>query len=376
MNDHPLQLAVVSHSCVLAANQRLWAELSHAGIAQVSLIVPERWNSSLHGWVDAQALPELLPGLIPLPVRRPGDLHRHTYRGLREALADCQARVVYLDEDPHSLVAWQVAHDCRHLHCGLIATAKQNIIKRYPPPFSWIERRVLGQSAALAATSEECLEVARHKGYRGPARCVYYPIDTEEFRPPAQLSLSDTLKVGYAGRFIPEKGLDDLIEAVALAQRRIQVELSFVGDGPQQEELEQHAADRLLTGTFYFLPDLPPEQMPELYHSLDVLVLPSRTTPGWKEQFGRVAAEAMACGLPVIGSTSGFIPELIAATGGGVVVPEGNIEALAEAILGMAGDDVRRRQLGLAGRAGVEAHYSIPAIARDVQWLIEQAAGA
>ena len=60
------------------------------------------------------------------------------------------------------------------------------------------------------------------------------------------------------------------------------------------------------------------------YAQLDVLVLPSHTTPTWKEQFGRVIVEALWCGVPVVGSDSGEIPWLIELTGGGLVFPEGD----------------------------------------------------
>ena len=89
----------------------------------------------------------------------------------------------------------------------------------------------------------------------------------------------------------------------------------------------------------------------------------SLTTPSWKEQLGRVALEAMACGLPVIGSDSGEIPNLINETGGGVVVPEANAAALSDALAALIEDPAAARQLGDRGRAAVRARYSTQAIA-------------
>ena len=95
-----------------------------------------------------------------------------------------------------------------------------------------------------------------------------------------------------------------------------------------------------------------------------LLVLPSLTTRRWKEQFGRVLGEAMASGVPVAGSSSGFIPEFIHATGGGLVFPEGDAMALARVLATLAREPLHRRQLAEAGRAGVLGHYSVPVLAR------------
>ncbi len=98
------------------------------------------------------------------------------------------------------------------------------------------------------------------------------------------------------------------------------------------------------------------DQMAAGYAQLDVLVLPSRTTPTWKEQFGRVIVEALWCGVPVVGSDSGEIPWLIGLTGGGLVFPEGDSEALAGRLSELREAPALRERLALAGpRGGREA---------------------
>lgn len=85
-------------------------------------------------------------------------------------------------------------------------------------------------------------------------------------------------------------------------------------------------------------------------------MLPSLTTPRWKEQFGHVLIEAMACGVPVIGSSSGAIPEVIGDAG--LVVPEGIPGALAEAINLLRISEIQRMSLGQRGRARVLELYT------------------
>ena len=102
--------------------------------------------------------------------------------------------------------------------------------------------------------------------------------------------------------------------------------------------------------------------MPEFYRSLDLLVLPSRTRPNWKEQFGRVLIEAMACGVPVLGSDSGEIPRVIGDAG--VVFPEEDLEALRFQLQRLMEDPTARKSLAAAGRERVLARFTMAEVAR------------
>ncbi len=111
-----------------------------------------------------------------------------------------------------------------------------------------------------------------------------------------------------------------------------------------------------------FLDQIPSTQMPEQYHQLDALAVPSRTLPNWKEQFGpRATVEAMASGVPVIGSNSGAIPDVIADAG--LIVPEGDVDALAAALRRLRDEAGLREELARRGRDRVLAHYTHQQIA-------------
>lgn len=136
-----------------------------------------------------------------------------------------------------------------------------------------------------------------------------------------------TLSVAYVGRLVPEKGVDTLIQAAAMLD---QVTVYIVGTGPAQRQLEKLALSYQLGKRVRFLGGLPSTEVPAFMASVDVLVLPSRTTARWKEQFGRVLVEAMASGTAVVGSNSGEIPHVIGDAG--LVFAEGNAEDLAAAL--------------------------------------------
>lgn len=115
--------------------------------------------------------------------------------------------------------------------------------------------------------------------------------------------------IGYVGRFIEEKGTLDLLDSLALLGD--QYRLILVGGGPLESELRERIKVLSLQERVELIPPKSREELAMLYASFDVLVLPSRTDYFWKEQYGRVLVEAMACGVPVVGSRSGAIPVVI-----------------------------------------------------------------
>lgn len=171
--------------------------------------------------------------------------------------------------------------------------------------------------------------------------------------------------VAYFGRQTPEKGVHLLVEALAGLKH---LEWQFLIDhfaaygGCYIEKLrelieESGIADRVV----YF--DARHDEMPDYMNASDIVVLPSVSTPKWKEQYGRVIPEAMACGRAVIGSDSGAIPELIA--GFGDIFPEGNVSALRKVLenLLQAPDLTQRGE-----KASIHAHQQL-SITRQAEIL-------
>ena len=148
---------------------------------------------------------------------------------------------------------------------------------------------------------------------------------------------------------MPEKGVDLLLRACAALPSALDWTLNLLGDGPERGRLVDTARELGIDGQVRFLGRVPSTQAPQFYRTLDVLVLPSLSRPNWVEQFGRVLTEAMACGVPVVGSHSGEIPWVI--DDAGRVFPEGDAGALADILAELAGDPAQRAALAAAGRA-------------------------
>jgi glycosyltransferase involved in cell wall biosynthesis len=157
---------------------------------------------------------------------------------------------------------------------------------------------------------------------------------------------SDALVVGYVGRLAEHKGVHIVIDALSRVPHHVRLRL--VGDGPYRAELEQLAQRCGVADRIEWLGHRAQAEVNNLYGTFGLLVVPSQTRPNWIEQFGRVAVEAMASGVPVVVSDSGSLPTVVGEAG--VVVPEGDVQAWADTIRTLAEHPERRAALGAAAR--------------------------
>jgi glycosyltransferase involved in cell wall biosynthesis len=200
------------------------------------------------------------------------------------------------------------------------------------------------------------VNVWQAKGYRGPYRIIpQFGVDPTLFQAPPNRDSGRSFVIGSAGRrLVPEKGVDLLLKA---ASRLGGVwRLHIAGDGPERQSLEQLASKLGVRDRVYFDGVIPSDQMPSYLRQLDVLVLSSRTLSNWKEQFGRVLVEAMACEVAVVGSDSGEIPSVIGSAG--LTFPENNADALHQHLLSLQQDESLLSDLRKAGRCRVLKHYT------------------
>jgi glycosyltransferase involved in cell wall biosynthesis len=135
----------------------------------------------------------------------------------------------------------------------------------------------------------------------------------------------------------------------------------MVGNGPLRQTLETESVHLGIAHQIRWVPAIDQSKIPDYLNAMDVLVLPSLTTVQWKEQFGRVLIEAQACEVPVIGSDSGAIPEVVGKAG--MIYPEGNIEALISLFSKLEKSKALRIKLGKQGRKRVLKLYTNQIIA-------------
>ncbi len=179
-------------------------------------------------------------------------------------------------------------------------------------------------------------------------------VDLERFSPPEESPRSgDEIVIGCASRLTEGKGIEDLIQALAypsLGQARLRI----AGVGPLQEALRGLARSLSVDIRTEFLGAV--VDMPGFWRSVDVAVVPSNRLV---ESFGMVAAEAMACGKPVVASENGALPSIVVEGETGRIVPAGDIVALATAVSEYAENPRRRARDGANGRRRCEEHFGI-----------------
>ena len=381
----PVRLLIVSHSCVLPINRRIYEVLARQTDFVIHLLLPSHYTSDFDGRRLHLTQPQV-PGIETSVGRTILTGHGSSYMylsGLRRAIREFHPDVLFLDEEPWSLAALQTLICLRGKEARLTFYTKQNLRLSLPPPFRQIQSWAFRRATLALAISQEAVEILRWKAYTGPVEILPHGVDLELFRPGegdrvrAEKGLRG-LVFGYFGRLVPEKGVRDLVEAALrfLGDGGQKAATFFiVGSGPERDWLTQRVAGSPYAGRFVFREKVSHDAVGESLAACDVVVLPSRTVPRWKEQFGRVIIEALACGVPVIGSDSGEIPVLIEKIGGGLVFPEGDAAALADQMEVLWRDPALRRSLAERGRSTVVTKYSMDAVARTLREGLLRAAG-
>ncbi|MBK6440733.1 MAG: glycosyltransferase [Actinomycetales bacterium] len=262
--------------------------------------------------------------------------------------------VIDVHEEPFALATAQVLllRAVRARHTPYVLYSAQNLDKRLPLPFRVLQRWALRGAAGVSVCNRAAGDVVVRRGFPGRPQVIALGLDPTVFAPdPARRApaVGAPIVVGYAGRLAPHKGVEVLLDAMAGQPALV---LRIAGAGPDEGALRARVTDAGLTDRVAFIGALGVSQLAEFYRGLDVLAVPSLTTPGWVEQFGRVAVEAMACGIPVVASDSGALPEVVG--GAGRLVPPGDAAALGVALVAVGADPQewsRCREAGLV-RAG------------------------
>lgn len=349
-----MRVLMLSKACVVGAYQRKLEEMARLPGVELRVLVPPSWRDD-RGELTLERAHVEDYDLRATPIRFNGHFHAHYYPRFGQEVRAFQPDIVHIDEEPYNFATWHALWHARRARARTLFFSWQNIDRRYPPPVRWLERWVLrGVDYAIMGT-QSAAEVWRAKGYRGPLAVIpQFGVDPAIFVPPAPPRDGAEFVVGFVGRLREEKGGADLIHALATLPHD-RWRLAIVGDGPERASLEALAGRLGVAGRLSF-ETRPSTDMPEFYRSIDALAIPSLTRPNWKEQFGRVIIEAMACEAPIVGSSSGAIPDVIGDAG--LIFPEGDRARLADHLQRLLDDLALRRDLGQRGRARVQAHFT------------------
>lgn len=353
---------MLSKALVSGAYQKKLEELAQQPEIELVALVPACWHEPRVGAIRLERRFTQGYRLEVVPLALNGRHHLHFYPGLGRILARERPDVLHIDEEAFNLATFLA------LRAGITVGAAccfynwANIDRRYPPPFSFFEQYAFRYARHAIAGNQEAAAIIRRHGYMGPMTVLpQFGVDPALFAPANRQSApANSLVVGYVGRFIAAKGVLDLVDA--LVGMPDCVRLRLVGDGELRTQIEQRVRAQRLEKRVDIQAAVSSTDVPEILRQLDVLVLPSHTTRTWKEQFGRILIEAMSCGVVVVGSSSGEIPNVIGDAG--LIFPERDVAALRTMLLRLLHNQQLRNTLAHQGRARVLACYTQAALAR------------
>lgn len=340
--------------------RRKFALIAEHPDVTLRVITPARWYESFQEIVF-QAEPDTPCEEFPCPIRFSGYGSRFYYRsGVKPHFRDFQPDIIHLEEEAWSLNALQTVH-LKRKYCAnsrfIFRTSLSIPTKqRFGILPVWIERTVFRETDIAFPLSTNAGRILSERGYTGEQAAFpngvdvrhFYKMDVHQLRD--SLGLSTCFVIGYVGRLLQMKGIDTLLEALAYLvsrETRHTYKLLILGQGEDKSDLKKRSEILGVSNQIVWIDAVPPEEVATYINCMDTLVLPSRTTPGWVEFFGRVLIEGMACEVPVIGSDSGEIPNVI--DDAGLVFPEADADALAERIHQIADDTRLKSELVARG---------------------------
>ncbi len=367
-----VKVLVASHAGVLEVNRAVYVELAKLGF-EVSFLVPESWRGDLIQNLHFQkGKSEESFRFAAKSLVFSGNGSLFFYKSLSGVPKDFDLMII--DEEPWSISALQLS-----LWAGnrkKIFYTKQNLKKKIPWIFRMLEKVVFHSSSAALSVEAEVEEVLRWKGYSKKIFDFPHSYDPELFEPLSkeekakkriELGLDpEKVTLLYCGRLTEEKGILDFLSILQKLDSS-HFQCLIVGNGPLESRIQQEFQGRPF---LKLIPAIPHLQVGRTMALGDVLVLPSRTQSNWKEQFGRVIVEAMACGLAVIGSDSGAIARVIDRCGGGQSFPEGNLDEFLKVTTNLVLNVDLRKKLQERGREYVANNLTHEALAKSLAKIV------
>ncbi len=364
-----MKVLVIWKALVSESYHRKLKELAKFKDVELTLIVPTKWHKTS---LEKKYCKECR--MIPIRIVMSGHNHLHWYPRLEEYIRQIQPDIFHIEEEHYSIVTFQAIRLAKKYNIKCLFVTWQNIYKKYPFPFSWLERYNLKNADYAVAGNESIRNILVRKGF-DTERISLIPLgtDTSLFRKMESIDLRSSLHlgaftIGYLGRFVEEKGVLDLLKAVS--QIKDNFNLLMIGSGKLKHKINSVGRRLGISEQIMFKDDIPSSQVPNYLNCMDCIVLPSRTTRKWKEQFGRVLTEAMSCEVPVIGSDSGEIPNVVDDCG--LIFKEGDIDDLSSKIKLLINNAVLRKDLAKKGRQRVLENFTQEIVAKKTYRIYQK----
>ncbi len=355
-----MKILIVTQSFVREVVEFLRYVETHSGDFRISVVIPdhERLISPFPAAIRQQKL--WFPWHIRAACFSPRLLH-----DLRAIRPD----ILHIFEECSGMIAFQTVlfrNLCR-LKSRMFVYSAENIPGNVHPFFRLPMAYVMRQMEHACVCSSGVKSALEREGFTKPITVFPLGVNQDVFRKFAadhvesQLNIREKFVLGYVGKLLESKGIFLLLDA--LRELPQHVHLLMVGTGEDAARFREQVSASGLTARVHLVGHVPYEELPEYMNCMDIGIVPSLTTPRWKEQLGRAILELMSCEVPVIGSDSGAIPEVIG--NAGYIFQEHDTHELLTRILQLMSSPDERRRIGQRGRDHVRRHYSIAVMAES-----------
>ncbi len=379
-----MKILIASHTYIVDLNcEKLRALSQLEPDIEVTVVVPKRWRPGgvQNKIIETQYRDEGKFRIVPVSNFSQNHQGLLTFGAdLISLLRQFRPEVIQVEQGSRGLAYSQMItlNKLLRLKAKNVFFTWWNLPYNLKFPISLLEKYNLQNSHGIISGNQDGAEILRQRGYKGAIQVMpQLGVDESIFTPQPQPELAKKLGiqenefvVGYVGRFVAEKGLLTLLNALTNLPDK-SWKLLLLGRGVLQSELMSKAAENNIQDRIIIVESVPHDDVAKYINLMNTLVLPSETTykfktltsVGWKEQFGHVLIEAMACQVPVIGSDSGEIPHVIGDAG--LIFPEGNAKALANCILQLMEKPDFAQHLGEMGYQKAIVQYTNRALAKQ-----------
>ncbi|CAN1209213.1 Glycosyltransferase [Tumidithrix helvetica PCC 7403] len=361
-----LRVLFVSHAYVVGVNQGKLAAISQVEGIEVGLLAPSNWRAL--EWNRLLPLERPYPNLhlYEAPVMFSGRVGAYFYApwALWKVLQDFKPDIIQTEVEVFSVCAFEVAIFSRMMGKPMVVFGWENQLRQLPLARWQTCQFVLNTAIAIISGNQDGAEVMQKWNYRGLLEVMpQMGVDPQFFAPSTKSPPNaSTFRIGFLGRLTQSKGIDLIFAAVAqLRDRGINSQIILCGSGSEEAALRKLAEDLQIADLVLWRGAVLHSQAPAELSYFDVLVLPSRSTSNWKEQFGHVLIEAMSMGIPVVGSSSGEIPNVIGRSD--LVFQEDDVSGLASILERLFREPAWREEVGQYGISRVHQNYSHQKIA-------------
>jgi hypothetical protein len=338
---------VLSHHALDPANRQKLRELTGHGW-EIVLATPG-------GVADTDGAIRLAPVAVTGDIEDPSAL-QYKARSFRRLLSDVRPAIVHIEEEPGTQPAFIAVNEALKLEIPSVVFSWNSLPRKRGFFEERRYRRTLNEASGVIGGNRLAERLLAEAAPDVPAMAL----PQQGIVPPATFErpTSDTLAMAIVGRLVVERGVDRLLRACG--QLMGPWSLVVAGTGPEQEALEDLAGRLGLASRIRWLGAIGRGEITALWQDVDVLVVPSRSTPTWTERYSSLVVEAMAHGVAPVVSAEGALPELVGEAGIVVSTDEELLIGLQELVM----DRPRRAALGQAGRKRVLERYVDSAIAR------------